>query len=172
MKDDLDQPPRAYTTADVASQPEPKHMGWRGKIILWFFTVVVVAVLGFAGYTWSALHVTYSQGDRAGFVQKFSKKGWLCKTWEGQIAMANLPGTTPEMFNFSVRSDSVATGDTGVDGTARGHQLRPASRGSDALLRRDRIFRDRRFGRRRNERKCARDRELRPSKRPLRLCTK
>jgi len=110
MKDDLDQPPRAYTTADVASQPEPakKHMGWRGKIILWFYTVVVVAVLGFAGYTWSALHVTYSSGDRAGFVQKFSNKGWLCKTWEGQIAMANLPGTTPEMFNFSVRSDSVA----------------------------------------------------------------
>lgn len=110
MKDDLDQPPRAYTTADVASQPEPtrKRMGWRGKIILWFFTVIVVAVLGFAGYTWSALHYTYSQGDRAGFVQKFSQKGWLCKTWEGQIAMANLPGTMPEMFDFSVRSDSIA----------------------------------------------------------------
>jgi hypothetical protein len=108
MKDDLDQPPRAYTTADVASQPEPKkRMGWRGKIILWFFTVFVVAVLGFAGYTWSALHYTYSQGDRAGFVQKFSQKGWLCKTWEGQIAMANLPGTMPEMFDFSVRNDSI-----------------------------------------------------------------
>jgi hypothetical protein len=110
MKDDLDQPPRAYTTANVASQPEPtrKRFGWRGKIILWFLTVVVLAVLGFAGYTWSALHVTYSSGDRAGFVQKFSSKGWLCKTWEGQIAMANLPGTTPEIFNFSVRNDSVA----------------------------------------------------------------
>lgn len=109
MKDDLDQPPRAYTTADVASQPEPKkRMGWRGKIVLWFITVVVVAVLGFAAYTWSALHYAYSVGDRAGFVQKFSQKGWLCKTWEGQIAMANLPGTTPEIFNFSVRNDSVA----------------------------------------------------------------
>jgi hypothetical protein len=110
MKDDLDQPPRAYTTADVASQPEPKPgMGWRRKVTLWFVTVVLVVVLGFAGYTWSALHFNYSQGDRAGFVQKFSKKGWVCKTWEGQIAMANLPGTTPEIFNFSVRSDSVAT---------------------------------------------------------------
>ena len=111
MKDDLDQPPRAYTTADVASQPEPtkkKRMGWQGKIVLWLCTIVLVAVLGFAGYTWSALHVTYSRGDRAGFVQKFSKKGWLCKTWEGQIAMANLPGTMPEMFNFSVHSDSIA----------------------------------------------------------------
>lgn len=109
MKDDLDQPPRAYTTADVASQPEPKRgMGWRGKTALWFLTALAVVVLGFAAYTWSALHYAYSQGDRAGFVQKFSKKGWLCKTWEGEIAMANLPGTTPEIFDFSVRSDSIA----------------------------------------------------------------
>ena len=83
-------------------------MGGRGKIALWFVIIGLVVVLGFAGYTWSTLHYAYSIGDRAGFVQKFSQKGWLCKTWEGQIAMANLPGTTPEMFNFSVRSDSVA----------------------------------------------------------------
>lgn len=110
MKDDLDQPPRAYNTSDVASQPEPpkKRMGWRGKIVLWLFSTVLVAALGFAAYTWGTLHVTYSSGDRAGFIQKFSNKGWLCKTWEGQIAMANLPGTTPEIFNFSVRSDSIA----------------------------------------------------------------
>ncbi|MEO8879194.1 MAG: hypothetical protein ABI446_02240 [Gemmatimonadaceae bacterium] len=109
MKDDLDQPPRAYTTADVASQPEPKkRMGWRGKIVLWLVTLVIVVVLGFSAYTWSTLHYAYSLGDRAGFVQKFSQKGWLCKTWEGQIAMANLPGTTPEMFNFSVQNDSIA----------------------------------------------------------------
>ncbi|MDQ2765968.1 MAG: hypothetical protein M3Y30_02320 [Gemmatimonadota bacterium] len=109
MKDDLDQPPRAYTTADVASQPEPKRrMGWRAKMTLWFVTVVLVVVLGFAGYTWSVLHYAYSTGDRAGFIQKFSKKGWLCKTWEGEIAMANLPGTTPEIFDFTVQSDSVA----------------------------------------------------------------
>jgi len=69
MKDDLDQPPRAYTTADVASQPEPKPgMGWRRKVTLWFVTVVLVVMLGFAAYTWSALHFNYSQGDRAGFV--------------------------------------------------------------------------------------------------------
>jgi len=110
MKDDLDQPPRAYNTSDVASQPAPakKRMGWRGKIVLWLLSTVLVAALGFAAYTWGALHVTYSSGDRAGFIQKFSNKGWLCKTWEGQIAMANLPGTTPEIFNFSVRSDSIA----------------------------------------------------------------
>jgi hypothetical protein len=110
MKDDLDQPPRAYTTADVASQPEPKRkrFGWKSKVTLSLVTILVVIVLGFAAYTWSALHFAYSRGDRAGFVQKFSKKGWLCKTWEGEIAMANLPGTVPQIFEFSVRNDSVA----------------------------------------------------------------
>ena len=102
MMDDLDQPPRAYTTADVASQPEPsrKRMGWRGKATLSIVSLLIVAVLGFAAYVWTALHYTYSSGDRAGFVQKFSKKGWLCKTWEGEIAMANLPGTHAGDFRF------------------------------------------------------------------------
>ncbi len=51
----------------------------------------------------------YSKGERAGYVQKLSKKGWLCKTWEGELAMANLPGTMPEIFNFTVRNDSIAS---------------------------------------------------------------
>nr|HRC88078.1 hypothetical protein [Thermoanaerobaculia bacterium] len=40
--------------------------------------------------------------------QKFSRKGWVCKTWEGELAMVNLPGTAPEIFRFSVRNDAVA----------------------------------------------------------------
>ena len=59
-------------------------------------------------YTWAALSFVYSHGDRAGFVQKISKKGWLCQTWEGELAMANLPGTMPQIFEFTVRNDSVA----------------------------------------------------------------
>ena len=47
-------------------------------------------------------------GDRAGYVQKISKKGWICKTWEGELAQANLPGTMPQIFTFTVRSDSIA----------------------------------------------------------------
>ena len=57
--------------------------------------VLLVAVLGFAAYVWTSLHYVYSSGDRAGFIQKFSKKGWICKTWEGEIAMTALPGATP-----------------------------------------------------------------------------
>jgi hypothetical protein len=69
--------------------------------------LLVVAVL-VAGYVWVALSFSFSEGERAGYVQKFSRKGWVCKTWEGELAMANLPGTMPEVFAFSVRDDTVA----------------------------------------------------------------
>jgi hypothetical protein len=52
--------------------------------------------------------VSYSNGERAGYVQKFSRKGWVCKTWEGELAMVSLPGSMPEIFRFTVRDDAVA----------------------------------------------------------------
>ena len=70
--------------------------------------VPIVLVLLFALYTWSALTWTYSSGERAGYVQKFSKKGWLCKTWEGELAMVSIPGTMTEKFYFTVRDEAVA----------------------------------------------------------------
>ncbi|HYS21510.1 MAG TPA: hypothetical protein VEO73_10520 [Gemmatimonadales bacterium] len=70
--------------------------------------IVAVPVLLFVLYTWSSLTWTYSTGERAGYVQKFSKKGWVCKTWEGELAMVSIPGTTPEKFYFTVRDDTVA----------------------------------------------------------------
>src|SRR5262245_45173531 len=70
--------------------------------------MVVLAVIGLALYTWAAWSFTYSEGERAGYVQKFSKKGWLCKTWEGELAMANLPGAMPEVFDFTVHDEAVA----------------------------------------------------------------
>ena len=88
-----------------ATPPRPRRR-WRLKLIL--AAAVVVPVLLFALYTWSTLSFSYSQGERAGYVQKFSRKGWLCKTWEGEIAMANLPGTMPQLFAFTVRDPDVA----------------------------------------------------------------
>ncbi|HEX5637815.1 MAG TPA: hypothetical protein VFY78_12045 [Gammaproteobacteria bacterium] len=62
----------------------------------------------FALYVAAVLNWSYSQGERAGYVQKFSQKGWVCKTWEGELAMVSMPGTLSEKFLFSVRDDSVA----------------------------------------------------------------
>ncbi len=59
-------------------------------------------------YTWSTLTWSYSAGERAGYVQKFSKKGWVCKTWEGELAIVSIPGTMSEKFFFTVRDDAVA----------------------------------------------------------------
>jgi hypothetical protein len=70
--------------------------------------ILVAGALLFAGYTWTMLHWTYSSGERAGYVQKFSKKGWLCKTWEGEMALVSMPGTVAEKFYFTVHDDAVA----------------------------------------------------------------
>ncbi len=76
-----------------------------GKIVIGF-VIALVAVL--AGFTWVTLHWSYADGERAGYVQKFSKRGWFCKTWEGEMAMVTMPGTVAEKFQFTVREDAVA----------------------------------------------------------------
>lgn len=70
--------------------------------------VVVIPVLLFSIYAGAALNWAYSEGERAGVLQKFSHKGWVCKTWEGEIAMTTVPGVAPVMWNFTVRDDQVA----------------------------------------------------------------
>jgi len=73
-----------------------------------FLIGIVVLVALVAGYFAVVLHWSYSTGERAGWVQKFSNKGWLCKTWEGELALVSLPGTSVEKFQFTVRDDTVA----------------------------------------------------------------
>jgi len=74
-----------------------------------FFLGAIVAILALAAL-WMVIawQWNYSEGERAGWVQKFSKKGWLCKTWEGEIALVSMPGAIPEKFEFTVLDDAVA----------------------------------------------------------------
>jgi len=65
---------------------------------------VALAVL----WVWVMMSWSYSSGERAGWVQKFSKKGWICKTWEGELALVTMPGTAQEKFLFTVWDDGVA----------------------------------------------------------------
>lgn len=76
-------------------------------IVHWFILLLVSFVALFAAYTWLVLTWSYSSGERAGYVQKFSKKGWICKTWEGELAIINIPGTLTEKFYFTVHDDAV-----------------------------------------------------------------
>jgi len=69
---------------------------------------LVVLILLTMGWTWLTLHWNYSEGERAGYVQKLSKKGWLCKTWEGELALVTMPGAIPEKFIFTVPEDAAA----------------------------------------------------------------
>jgi hypothetical protein len=74
-----------------------------------FLLILLLLAAVIAGYTWVTLHYVYSAGERTGYVQKISKKGWLCKTWEGELAMTTVPGTAPQIFQFSVRDDATAS---------------------------------------------------------------
>lgn len=80
----------------------------RGAAVTLVLGGLVVLGLLFALYLWAALSWNYSEGERAGWIQKFSKKGWLCKTWEGEIALVSLPGSTPEKFFFTVWDEATA----------------------------------------------------------------
>lgn len=79
----------------------------RNKVVKISLLLIAAVVLLAAGYVMLVLNWSYSKGERIGYVQKFSEKGWLCKTWEGELQMLPVPGTIPEKFLFSVRDKAV-----------------------------------------------------------------
>jgi hypothetical protein len=80
----------------------------RHSLALSLAAVLLLPIIVFTLWTMITLSYSYSKGERAGFLQKVSKRGWLCKTWEGELQMTAIPGSTPEKFTFSTRSDSIA----------------------------------------------------------------
>ncbi|MBU3608198.1 hypothetical protein [Polynucleobacter nymphae] len=76
--------------------------------IKWLLSLVLIGLVGISAYTWIMLNWSYGNGERAGYVQKFSNRGYICKTWEGEMAMVSMPGTMSEKFLFTVRDDAVA----------------------------------------------------------------
>lgn len=75
------------------------------KILLF---IVIIPILLFALYVWGALNWVYSSGERAGYVQKFSEKGYICKTFEGELVLVSMPGTQAEKFMFTVKNKALA----------------------------------------------------------------
>src|SRR5262252_8609876 len=70
--------------------------------------ILIAIVLGFAAFTWLTLHWSYSDGERAGLLQKFSRRGWICKTYEGEMVLATVATVNAEKFPFTVRDEDVA----------------------------------------------------------------
>ena len=82
-----------------------KRRGRFGRFVV--ILLVLVLVIG-ALWTWFSLSWAYSEGERAGILQKFSKKGWICKTYEGELALYVVGGVAPQLWYFSARDDRVA----------------------------------------------------------------
>lgn len=87
------------------------------RAIKWIFWGLIVPLLCFALYTWASLTWVYSKGERIGYVQKLSYKGWMCKTWEGELVLVTVPGTQAEKFYFTVRDLAVVNKINALAGT-------------------------------------------------------
>lgn len=90
----------------AATAPGGRRSGlsWRTRLALALLLVALIATL----YTWLTLSWSYSDGERAGLLQKFSYKGWVCKTYEGELALYVVAGVQPEIWHFSVRDAALA----------------------------------------------------------------
>lgn len=78
------------------------------KLLKSITILLVSAIAFFSLYVYIALNWSYSSGERAGFLQKVSHKGWICKTWEGELSLVAMPGAAPEKFLFTVRDEAIA----------------------------------------------------------------
>lgn len=124
MTDEIKEPERnqpADATPRPAAQPTPpppappdetdteggtrRTKRWAKKAVVW---IVLGVALLFSLWAAITLNYSYESGERIGFVRTLSKEGWICKTWEGELASAQPLDTVPELFSFTVRSDSIA----------------------------------------------------------------
>jgi hypothetical protein len=105
MSEDDSLPP-TRDEMDASREPPPR----RRRVWPWIalLSVVLVPSLMFALWAAITLNYSFSEGTRTGNVLKLSHRGWICKTWEGELSMVPTTGVLPERWEFSVRSDSIA----------------------------------------------------------------
>jgi hypothetical protein len=94
----------------ISDIPVTKRRSKVGKYLMIFFLFIIVG-LGIFFY-WSYFY-TYSSGNRFGLLQKFSHKGNIFKTYEGEMILSSIRGNNnvtlaSEKFFFSVKEKSVA----------------------------------------------------------------
>ena len=99
--------PTAAPTANATSSPKDLTPRPRKRRV-WPWVLLLLIVAGGVGYTWLTLTWAYSDGERVGVLQKLSRKGWVCKTWEGELALYVVSGVAPQIWPFTVRDTEVA----------------------------------------------------------------
>ena len=111
--------PRAFgepACCELTREARRHHNAPMRRFLLIGISVLLIPILGLAAWVYITLHFSYSTGERSGQLQKFSNKGWVCKTWEGELAMFTQPGVPPQIFSFSVRDEAVAQTLRGTSG--------------------------------------------------------
>jgi hypothetical protein len=96
-------------TSNISREPDAPRVAVHRRLPWIVAAVICVPRLAVTLYAGLALNWSYSKGERAGILQKLSKKGWVCKTWEGELAMTTVPGVAPTLWEFTVR-DAAAAG--------------------------------------------------------------
>jgi hypothetical protein len=91
------------TNPDIAVPAPKPRRAWRRVLVL----SLLIPILLFALYTWIVLHWDYSNGYRSGTLQKFSQKGWISKTYEGELWQSVVANVAPQVWSFSVRDERV-----------------------------------------------------------------
>ncbi len=92
----------AEKTTEPSAPAAARGRGLRALLIL-----IILVAAGSAAWSWLTLSWSYADGERAGVLQKFSHKGWVCKTDEGELAMYIVAGVAPQIWNFTVRDSAV-----------------------------------------------------------------
>jgi hypothetical protein len=91
---------------ELSVNDKPASLG--GRVARLALALAALLIMVGAGWTWLTLSWAYSEGERAGVLQKFSRKGWICKTYEGEVAQYVVGGVAPLIWYFSVRDEAVA----------------------------------------------------------------
>ena len=98
------------TRIEVPNNTARRRSGRAGR---WFMILLLLIIVGGGLWTWLTLSWAYADGERAGVLQKFIRRGWVCKTQEGEIALFYGGGQylgpgSPQLWDFSVRDKAVA----------------------------------------------------------------
>lgn len=93
--------------SDPSPEPEatPAAAGRRRWPVV-LAAVIVIPILLSIIYTGFVLTWAYSDGERSGQLYKFSRKGWLCKTWEGELNITPT-AAAPTIWHFTVRDEAI-----------------------------------------------------------------